>query len=308
MDWFFDSRIKNEIITSDAQAFEDLFCNVMKANNDNFKKVKASGKKGDKKCDGFNDKTGEYYCVYAPEDFSKKYTVKNGLSKIEKDIKGIIANWKNIKRINYVINDKFKGLPPDIHQLLLNLSQNQQEPEIVLFSMEKFKDITLALTESQKQSILGFVPDLTNVVTTLQFSIVEEIIKYLEKNAELINIDGKLVVPDFSDKIEFNHLSVAIKDLLNSARYQIGKVDEFFEYNSIYTKETLRNYCNGLYLNSCKIIGEDIENYSDRRFIYILENMSYNKQSQAVKNNALIIMANFFESCDIFEEPPVKEV
>ena len=308
MDWFFDNRIQNEIITSDAQSFEDLFCKIMKANNDNFNKVKASGRKGDKKCDGFNDETGDYYCIYAPEDFSKSYTVKNGLTKIEKDIKGIMSNWENIKKVNYVINDKFKGLPPDIHQLLLDLSRKQKYPEIVLFSMEKLKEITLALTENQKQSLLGFAPDLTNSVTTLQFSIVEETIKYLENNVKVINADGKLTVPDFSDKIEFNHLNNEIKDLLNSARYQIGKVDEFFEKSSIYSKETLRNYCNGLYLDSCKIIGEDVENYSDKRFVYMLEEMSYNKQSRAVMNNVLIIMANFFESCDIFEEPQTKGV
>ena len=153
MDWFYDSRIQNEIITSDAQSFEDLFCKIMKENDDNFNKVKASGRKGDKNCDGFNQITGDYYCIYAPEDFSKEYTIKNGLAKIEKDIKGISAKWKNIKVINYVINDKFKGLPPDVHQLINDLRDNQQNPKIELFSMEKLKKITLSLSENQKQSI-----------------------------------------------------------------------------------------------------------------------------------------------------------
>lgn len=307
MDWFYDSRIQNEIITSDAQSFEDFFCKIMKENDDNFNKVKASGRKGDKNCDGFNQITGDYYCIYAPEDFSKKYTIKNGLAKIEKDIKGISAKWKNIKVINYVINDKFKGLPPDVHQLINDLRDNQQNPKIELFSMEKFKKITLSLNENQKQSILGYVPDLTNSVSTLQFSTVEEIIKYLEKNVKVINLDGKLTVPDFSDKIQFNHLSNGIRDSLNCARYQIHMIDEFFENSSAYSKEDLRNICNGLYLESCQIISDDVENSSDKRFVYILEKMSYDIHSKSVMDNVLIIMANFFESCDIFEEPPTKE-
>lgn len=307
-DWFFSIRIQDEIITSDAQSFENLFCKIMKESDDNFNKVKASGKKGDKKCDGFNSKTGDYYCVYAPEDFSKKYTIKNGLIKIKKDIDGIISEWENIKVINYVINDKFKGIPPDIHQLIIELNKSQKNIEIKLFSMEKLKNITLSLTKNQKQSILGFAPDLKNSVATLQFNIIEEIIKYLEKNVIVDNLYGNLNVPDFSNKIQFNNLSNEIKDLLNCARYQIYKVDEFFENSSIYSKEDLRNFCNGLYIEACKKISKDVKNFSDERFLYILKKMSYDIHSKAVMDNVLIIMTNFFESCDIFEEPISKEV
>ena len=264
MDWFYDIKIQNKIITLDAQSFEDLFCKIMKENDDNFYKVKASGRKGDNK-------------------------------------------WKNIKVIHYVINDKFKGLPPDVHQLINELKNNPQYPKIELFSMEKLKRITLSLTESKKQYILGFVPDLTNSIATLQFSIVEEIIKYLEKNVKVASTDGKLVVPNFNDKIKFNHLSDRFKDLLNSARYQVYMVDEFFENNNVYRKEDLRNFCNGLYMESCKEIGCDVECFSDKRFAYILEKMSYDIHSKAVMDNVLIIIASFFESCDIFEEPLNKE-
>ena len=303
MDWYFESRIENEIIKFDAQSFEDLFCKVMKAHNDKFQKVKASGRKGDKKCDGFIAETGDYYCIYAPEDFNKKYTVKNGLVKIEKDIRGIVKNWTGIKKINYVINDKFKGLAPDIQQLLISLQNDVSLPKIEVFSMEKLTDITLSLSIDKKQSLLGFVPDLNNSVTSLQYDIVEKIIMYLEKNANRTPAGEGLVVPDFSQKIDFNNLSNEIRDQLNAARYQISKVDKFFESSPVYDKETLRNYCNGLYLEACEKIKEDVDHYADKRFGYILNEMSYNKQSKAVNDNVLIIMATFFESCDIFEEP-----
>lgn len=303
MDWYFSNKIDNEIFKSNAQAFEDLFCNIMKANDDNFVRVKASGRDGDNSCDGFNNKTGDYYCIYAPENFKKDYTINNGLKKIKDDINGITSHWKNIKKINYVINDKFDGLPPKINKLIIELNQDELLPEVQLFSMDKLKEITLALPLEKKEAILGFAPDLTNSISTLQFSIIEEIIKYLEQNVKVLTTDGKLIVPDYSEKIEFNHLSQQIRDLLNSARYQVNKVDEFFETNSIYDKETLRNYCNGLYVESCNQISEKSKNFADRRFVYILDAMTYNKQSKAVVDNIIIIMANFFESCDIFEEP-----
>ncbi len=302
MDWFFSNRIENLIIKADTQSFENLFSDVMKTADDNFNKVKPHGFKGDYKCDGFNSITGEYYCVYAPEDFEKEYTVQNGLKKIKSDIDGIINKWPNIKKIYYVINDKFKGLHPDI-QLRLNEIISQSSIPIERYSMEKFKDFALKLSQDKKQTLFGYAPDLTNSVSTLQFNIIEEVIKYLEKSVNLSSTEDKLVVPDFDEKIEYNKLSHKIKDLLNNARYQISKVDDFFDLSHIYTKEDLKKYCSSIYMDACSKYKENECNYADKRFYYILENMSYNLNSKAVNDNVVIIMANFFESCDIFEEP-----
>ena len=52
---------KLRIHESNGNAFEDLFCDVMRASNKNFKKVKPQGRIGDRKNDGFIQSEGKYY-------------------------------------------------------------------------------------------------------------------------------------------------------------------------------------------------------------------------------------------------------
>lgn len=301
-DWYYFLMFNEAIYTKSKQTFEDFFCAIMKAEDDNFQKVKASGKKGDNSCDGFNNTTGIYYLCYSPEDIKKKLTQKNAIIKISKDLNGIISKWTNIKSIKYVINDKFSGLSPDIHKLILDLKKSLSV-DIELFSMESLRNVCLSLKEEDKQRILGYCPDLENSKISIDFDTISKIVQFLEKNPLLADDDDNLVVPDFTEKIEFNKLSEKIAVQLNNAKLYISKVDEFFDNSPSYDKEKLRNYIRQIYLKAQKEISDTESNYSDRIFIYILKNIAYDPSSKTVVDNAIVIIATFFESCDVFEEP-----
>lgn len=301
-DWYYSLAFRDAIYTKSKQAFEDFFCEIMKAENDNFQKVKASGQRGDDSCDGFNSTTGVYYLCYAPEDIKKKVTQKNAITKISNDINGIISKWDNIKSIKYVINDKFSGLSPDIYKLIFDLNSTINV-DIELLSMEKLRDICLSLKEIDKQRILGYCPDFDNSRITIDFDTISKIVQYLEKNPLLDSDSDNLVVPDFTEKIEFNKLSQGIAAQLNSAKLYISKVDEFFDSFPSYDKERLRNYIRQIYNKAKNEVSNLDSNYSDRIFINILKNIAYDHSSKTVIDNAIVIIATFFESCDVFEEP-----
>lgn len=301
-DWYYSLMFNEAIYTKSKQAFEDFFCNIMKAENDHFQKVKASGRIGDNSCDGFNDVTGVYYLCYSPEDIKKKVTQKNAITKITNDLNGIISKWSNIKSLKYVINDKFSGLSPDIHKLIHDL-KNSLSVDIELLSMESLRNICLSLDETEKRRLLGYCPDLENSKISIDFDTISKIVQYLEKNPLTDNDDDNLVVPDFTEKIEFNKLSKKIAAQLNNAKLYISKVDEFFDNSPSYDKENLRNYIRQIYFKAQKDISNTESNYSDRIFIFILKNMVYDLSSKTVIDNAIVIIATFFESCDIFQEP-----
>lgn len=305
LDWYYSTRFKFCVCNKSGQEFQDFFCEIMKSKDDNFQKIKPSGKIGDKKCDGYNSKTGDYYLCYSPEDINKKTTIPNAILKISEDINGIIEKRKRVKFINYVINDRFKGLNPKIQELIDNLREKwKTKVQIKMFSMENLEKICLSLELSDKQRILGYAPNLTNDMKNVDFDMISEIVSFIDKNELDELFDDELDVPDYSEKISYNKLSQTIADKLNNARHFIHKVDEFFEKTTIFNKNDLKNKIKKLYSNACKEIPKDADGYfADRRFLYVLSAITYNNQSKAVIENALVIIALFFESCDIFEKP-----
>lgn len=305
-DWYYSLMFNEAIYAKSGQTFEDFFCSIMKASDDNFQKVKASGKKGDSSCDGYNSSTGVFYLCYSPEDLKKKSTQNNALNKISKDLSSIVQKWRNIKSIKYVINDKFSGVSPEIHKLIIDLKA-MLNIDIELFSMENLRNICLSLDETDKHRILGYCPDLETSKISIDFDTISKIVKYLDKNPLLDNYEDNLVVPDFTDKIIFNNISSKIAAQLNSAKLYISKVDEFFDNSPQYDKERLRDYIRHIYLNGQTLINKTEENYADNLFVYILKNIAYDFTSKTVVDNAIVIIATFFESCDVFEEP-VAEV
>lgn len=305
-DWYYFLMFSNAIFTKSGQTFENFFCDIMKASDDNFQKVKASGRKGDNSCDGFNRSNGVFYLCYSPEDLKKKITQKNALRKISKDLNGIITKWQNIKSIRYVINDKFLGVSPEIHKLISDLKTNLNM-DIELFSMENLRNTCLSLNELDKQRILGYCPDLESSKVSIDFDTISKIIGYLEKNPLLDNYTDNLVVPDFTEKIIFNKLSEKIAVQLNSAKLYISKVDDFFDKFPSYDKERLRDYIRQIYVKGRTEINSSEDNYADQLFIYILKNIAYNPSSKTVVDNAIVIISTFFESCDVFEEPTSED-
>ena len=301
--WFYSTMFTVSIYTKNGQAFEDFFCEIMKSTDDRFNKVKASGRIGDRSCDGFNALTGDYYLCYSPEDIKKAIETKNATAKIQSDISGIIKKWTGIVTINYVINDKFMGLSPQIHDLLSELKSLNSAVSIELFSMEKLRKICLSLDDLDKQRILGYCPDLTSSKAVADFDTISKIIEYIEKNTTIGDYGDNLVVPDFSQKISFNNLTNKVADLLNNARYHINKIDDFYNNMPTFNKDDLRNHLRSIYIEAVSTIDNAKPNYSDEVFFYILNKITYKPESKAVADNALIILASFFESCDIFEEP-----
>ena len=105
--------LTNKILLSDGQAFENVFSLIMEKSNPNFMQVRPYGNIGDRKNDGFDKTTGEYYQVFAPLDVHNPSTITDAVSKLEGDFKGLYDYWNGtypIKKYNFVDFAKYKPL------------------------------------------------------------------------------------------------------------------------------------------------------------------------------------------------------
>ncbi len=294
--------LKNRILQSDAQAYEDLFIKVMQNKNPNFQPIKPQGSYGDRKNDGFDKTTGTYYQVYAPENI--KHKEKDTIDKLVTDFEGLYNYWNKqvtpIKQFVYVVNDKYKGTYPSLHPELAKIENTYEGVKTEVFLSKHLEDTCLELSDDKIIDIIGILPT-PFLINDVEPSILNEVINFILQYESPYTEEAIPPDPNFDEKIQFNDLNVYIGGLLDMGRLQSHIVIKYFELNSNFTKDELRTKFNYFYEQSQKEITEE-ENNSDIIFFSILEKASPNK-TKAVQDAVLVLMAHYFEYCDIFETP-----
>jgi len=292
-----------KVLSSNGQAYEDLFVNVMRRESSDFAPVKPQGIFGDRKNDGYNRKRGAYYQVFAPEDPKLKQQV--AVKKLKDDFAGLKAYWDTVtpvREFHFVFNDKYKGAFPTMEADLADIKKEHHLSDCSSFLAQHLEDRLMSLPDDQIQAVVGFIPDPSKI-QMLDYSIVNDVINHVMLYKGGINTAQIFSVPDFDEKIQFNGLSPRVGALLNSAAYQAGILDEYFALNSEFTKQSLRDVLSNMYQSAlAKPLPIISSNKSDLVFFDILDGVAPD-QTQAVRNAALVVLAYFFESCDIFEDP-----
>jgi len=298
---------KLKIHESDGQRFEDLFIKVMGKANSNFQPVKAWGRIGDMKNDGFDRTSGTYYQVFAPESTEKLPTINSAVKKVRDDFNGLKKHWHSIcpiKEFYYVVNDKYKGLAAPIHQELMKLEKENKGTKCNPFTSKNLEDTFIKLNSDDIIDVISFIPDDT--IGFLDYSVLNEAVTHIKGCSGFPSIEDNLNVPDFEDKLKFNKLSNKIQHYLTFASYQLGDLEEYFKVNSEYVRTDLQKCFKEMYEESKIEIPDEEDLCTDKRFMYILKKASP-KEDKAHRDAVLVLMAYYFESCDIFEEP-VKEM
>jgi len=271
-----------------------------------FKPIKPQGNLGDRKNDGYVPSQGHYYQVFAPEDINTSKS--DAVSKLKKDFAGLMKYWEDIcpvKSFSYVMNDKYQGSFPTIEKDLADIKKANNLDGCDAFLAKDLEDVLFGLPDDEIVSIVGFIPNPESI-TNLEYSVVDEIITHISKNKAPVTRQSALNAPDFSIKIQFNGLSQHVANLLNTASYQVGSVDEYFSMNSEFTKQEIRDNLAGIYESNHNNLGYEEDgasvNIADIIFFNILETITDSGNATA-QEAALVLMAYFFEACDIFEEP-----
>jgi hypothetical protein len=306
---------KLRIHESNGNALEDLFCDVMRASNKGFKKVKPQGRIGDRKNDGFIPSEGKYYQVYAPQSPTGNPT--SATSKIEEDLNGLIAYWGNehnyeIRQFYFVFNDKYHGAYPEIYTTLNSVKKkyNLEVCDVLLSS--ELEDIFMELPEDDIASICGYYPKPEDI-GFIDNSILAEIVGYVSMNYSGFSDSQTNEPPDFYNKIHFNELGENTANHLNLGAYQVGYVEDYFRTNSKFFRQQSRDSLNKMYLYHLKADNAEasvITGLSESDIVFknmvdemLPANLS-NMQRRDYERNVIAVMSFFFEACDIFEEPP----
>ncbi|GAA4068937.1 ABC-three component system protein [Amphibacillus indicireducens] len=289
--------LQNKLFKSDGQSFEDLFVSIMNYVDNDFQSIKPWGNIGDRKNDGYIKRTNTYYQVYAPEEIEKAYM--QSIKKLATDFDGLMQQWSPVNCFYFVLNDKYKGIHPDLMPEIQKIKDKHHLESAGIITAKDIENMLFTLKDDQIISIVGIPPDPSNI-KNIDYSALNEVITYIMELPIQTKLDDDLVLPDWDEKIQFNGLSQIIADFLNTASYQLHNLQTYLSNNGHFVADELKIRVNEVYQQ------EKSTKNGDQLFMAMVEQLSP-KQTQSYQNTVIIIMAKYFETCDIFEEPKKEE-
>jgi hypothetical protein len=294
--------------------FQHLFEKVMQYAHRDFTPIKPHGRVGDRKNDGYIRSSGTYFQVYAPENPTQ--SAPDAANKAATDFAALQTHWQGqtpIREFRFVFNDEFRGSPPPLESALAAIRSTHGIQASVLLAKD-LEDLAIGLADDQVADLLGLSIPESGPFDDVDFGLLGEVIQHVLQLKIPIRSDGILKAPEFEKKIGFNGLTVPVASLLRVASYQNEAVADYFAKNSTYARQQLRDQLNAIYVEgrSRLLAGHgDTAELGDSVFVDLWKRMTPplakapEKQRAAAQEAALIVMAFYFEACDVFESPDV---
>ncbi len=294
-------------------AFQRLFERVMEYRfTSDFTPVKPYGDAGDRKNDGYIRSQGRYFQVFAPENPGSRRTAVTAAAKAADDFMALKTYWGHltpVRDFRFVFNDEYRGSPPPLEKSLAQI-RTEHSIEAGAFLAKDLESEALSLADDQLLDIIGSPIPEPGLLDTVDFGVLREVIRHVLENRAPFTPETALNAPDFDDKIEFNSLSLPVANLLRVGSYQNDAVKDYFSKNSTFARQETRDHLNSMYLTSRQRFsgfGYNPAVTADLVFFDLLGSVTpplAKKPAQAAAQDAaIVVMAYYFEACDIFEDP-----
>lgn len=290
---FYDMKFDLEFQAKTANEFQLFFSAIMSARYpSDFVATRTWGRDGDQKCDGYILSTGSFFQVYAPDELDAKAAVK----KMNDDFAGALEKWKDKIKVWVFVHNARVGVPPHILQKLTDFKKGNKSIIFNHMGRQELKSILFETDEGSIRSLLGAVPTYQDVNSLSMEAIKQTILGFAKKGATT----ATAIVPVSEKKLEANGLSTESKNLFEVGMIKSNLINNFFrQWHDPSLEEKTATEMNNIYKTA---VGECSD--SDSVFQRILTTISgTDLGNPSATISALTIMAYFFQTCDIFEQP-----
>lgn len=288
---------QNKLHKANGQKFEDIFTAILNYAESDFQQIKPWGCIGDRKCDGYIRSKGIFYQVFAPGEISKSYV--SVVAKIENDFNGLVSQWNPVNEFYFVINDKYLGVNADCEQKLQKIKSDNNLLKAGFLTAKDLENLLFELSDDQIFLVVGFLPDPIHL-KTINYSILNEVIEFVMKSPLSNGPVNNITVPDWDEKIKFNQLSSISSNSLNNGYLQIGALENYLKNNGKFLATELQKRLYQIYHD------EKIKNKIGDDLFWAVVNEASPKAESMYQAAVIVLMAKYFESCDIFEDPAGK--
>lgn len=287
-------KAENALLKKCEQEYEDFFCDLMVAlHSDNFQLVKAAGKNGDGKADGYLAPEKCIFQSYAPSSGFRKQPL---LNKIKGDFLGAVAKWsERLAKWVFVHNDQ-EGLPKYALDLFDNLKVEHPHIELRAWGPQIIKEKILNLPTIKLIDLFGPAPCNKDVIS-LTHEPIKCLLRAMCSNSEDAT---KEIKPVSIEKLQYNQLSPDVEALLSAGRRKENLVKDLLlrwpdpEYGDELAKSFQVKY---QFLQSSGTSSDDI-------FVELKSFAGGDTGEVSAQVSSLAILSYFFERCDIYDNAP----
>jgi hypothetical protein len=302
--FWFRTLFKLKLYEVSGESFQRLFNDIASYRYPDFQAVAPYGNQGDGGNDGWFPDEKRYCQVYgkkANSDANLPYILKKATGDFDK----LKTKWGQIDYYHFVYNDRFEGAPAPIGQELLELKKQHKLTEASVWDSRKLERLFMELDDDKKSCILGSIPvDIPFIDSRLVAELLKHLADNISPSVSLLN----QTAPDFNEKIQFNGLTPPVSIFLKNYSYQTQDVDEFLIKRDIGLKQSIAIEMQEIYEESSRIITNGIDT-ANMRYVWMIEKLipDYAKNHphtlKAYREAAQVILAKYFEICDIYEHP-----
>ncbi len=288
-------RFRLAFYTQKGTAFQDWFVRLAgHAFGPDFEEVRPYGSYGDLKCDGRRVSTRTIFQCYAPDAMKEADLI----DKVDEDFHGARAHWgANMQEWVFVHNDG-RGLPPNAVQHLDGLRQAHAPLQLATWSEPELLGLTMGLELFALQALFGHAASIA-IVDRLVMSDLVPIIEALQRQEP--NPGDPPLTPPSPEKLEKNALSDEAGLFLRIGRRKSSLVDTFFRKSP--RPDLGERIAEAFRMRYAELKALDLP--ADTIFKQLQDYAGFNGEPKR-QGAALAVLAYFFDSCDIFEDPAVS--
>ena len=282
-----------------ANEFQLFFNKIMNSRfPGDFIPTRTWGKEGDCKCDGYILSTGCFFQVYAPDELEKSVTIK----KMTEDFLGAIEHWGDKIKTWVFVHNSRTGVPPFVLDQLLEFKKEHPEIGYTHLGKDEIKDIFFQISDAKIEEILGPVPTYADVNGLTMESIRQTLLGIESLNCNTEN--DAPINPVSERKLQANGLSQDSKQLFELGMMKSNLVEKFFkQWHDPNCESYTAHEISSIY-NAAKSDSLNPNEVFQRIFMTINESDTSDTKRMV---STLAVMAYFFQTCDIFEQPREEE-
>lgn len=295
---FYNLRFENAFLKKTGTEFENWFADLAShAFGSDFERIRAYGRIGDWKCDGRQFSTGRIFQCYAPETQDDKKII----TKMDKDFAGALNKWPVFMQAWIFVHNDSRGVPPTVANHMDKMRKANPSIQFEIWEQERLFRLFQKLNDDAKLELFGPVPTETDV-NNLALPDLKPVIDELQRQEP--DPTDPAPIPPSAKKLQKNELSRDAVDILQTGRRKVALVDKYFQKTSVV--ELGERIAEAFRARYSELVSDGRAPDAIFRNLQTFAGAMDGEPKQQAA--AMAVMAYFFDSCDIFEDPDDKVI